>query len=113
MLIDSSPTKATSSFEVSPSRPQEALVLDAPGRPARIKYDELALTRNGTSRDERRRMPDKAGASRVSRANTSQAVSARKTHGRPQLVRKPSDWMAGSRASLVQHGPTKTVFEIF
>ena len=32
---------------------------------------------------------------------------------RPQLVRKPSDWTAGSRASLVQHGPTKTVFEIF
>jgi hypothetical protein len=32
---------------------------------------------------------------------------------RPQLVRKPSDWTASGRASLVQHGPTKTVFEIF
>jgi hypothetical protein len=81
MLIDSLPTKATSSFEVSHARPPEALALVAAGRPAR-------------------------------RANTSQAVSARETHGNPQLVRKPSDWTAGSRASLVQHGPTRTVFEI-
>ncbi len=36
----------------------------------------------------------------------------RPAHGKPQLVRKPSDWMASSRASVVQHGPTKTVFEI-
>lgn len=31
----------------------------------------------------------------------------------PQIVRKPSDWMAGSRASLVRHEPSQTVFEIF
>jgi hypothetical protein len=66
MLIDSLPTKVALSFGVSHSRPPEALVPAAPGRP-----------------------------------------------GRPQLVRKPSEWTAGSRASLVQHGPTKTVFEIF
>jgi hypothetical protein len=66
MLIDSLPTKAASSFEVSHSRPPQALVPAAPGRPRRS-----------------------------------------------QLVRKPSDWTAGSRASLVQHGPTRTVFEIF
>jgi hypothetical protein len=101
MLIDSLPRRTTSSFEVSPSRPPEALVLVAPGRPARSEYDELALPGIGTPRDERRR------------ANTSQAVSAGETDGKLQLVRKPSDWMAGSRASLVQHGPTKTVFEIF
>ena len=112
MLIDSLPTKAASSLEVSPSRPPEALVPDAPGRPARSEHDELALTGIGTPRDERRRMPDKAGGSLMSRPNTSQAVSARETHGNPQLVRKPSDWTAGGRASLVQHGPTKTVFEI-
>jgi hypothetical protein len=111
MLIDSLPTKATSSFEVSPARPPEALV--APARPARSEYDELALTGIGTPRDERRRMSDEAGGSLMTRANTSQAGSGRETHGRLQLVRKPSDWMAGSRASLVQHGPTKTVFEIF
>jgi hypothetical protein len=113
MLIDSLPTKATSSFEVSPSRPLEAVVLVAPGRPARNEYDELALPGIGTPRDERRRKPDKAGGSLMTGANTSQAVSAGETHGKLQLVRKPSDWMAGSRASLVQHGPTKTVFEIF
>jgi hypothetical protein len=112
MLIDSLPTKATSSFEVSNSRPPEALVLVASGRPARSEYDELASTGRGTSRGERRRMPDEAGGSLMSRPNTSQAVSARETHGNPQLVRKPSDWTAGSRASLVQHGPTRTVFEI-
>jgi hypothetical protein len=111
MLIDSSPTKATSSFEVSPSRPPEALVRVAPGRPARSEY-ELASTASGRPRGEWRRMPDKAGGSRMTRADTSQAVSARETAGNPQLVRKPSDWTAGSRASLVQHGPTRTVFEI-
>ena len=72
----------------------------------------LALTGIGTPRVERRRMPDKAGGSLMTRANTSQAVSARETHGNRQLVRKPSDWTAGSRASLVQHGPTGAVFEI-
>jgi hypothetical protein len=112
MLIDSLPTKATSSFEVSHARPPEALVLVAPGRPARGKYDELALTGIGTPRGERRRMPNKTGGSRVTRADTSRAVSARETPGNPQLVRKPSDWTAGGRASLVQHGPTRTVFEI-
>jgi hypothetical protein len=112
MLIDSLPTQATLSFEASHSRPPETLVLVAPGRPARSEYDELALTGIGTPRDERRRVPDKAGGSLMTRANTSQAVSARETHGKPQLVRKPSDWTAGSRASLVRHGPTKTVFEI-
>jgi hypothetical protein len=55
----------------------------------------------------------KAGDSLMSRASRSQAVPVRETHGKPQLVRKPSDWMAGSRASLVRHGPTKTVFEVF
>jgi hypothetical protein len=112
MLIDSLPTKVPLSFEVSHSRPPEALVLVAPGRPARRAYDELALTGIGTPRDERQLMPDKADGSLMTRANTSQAVSACETDGKPQLVRKPSDWTAGSRASLVQHGPTKTVFEI-
>jgi hypothetical protein len=112
MLIDLLSTKATSSFKVSRSRPPEARVRVATGRPARSKYDELALTGIGTPRDERRRMPGKAGGSLMSRASTSQAVSARETAGNPQLVRKPSDWTAGSRASLVQHGPTRTVFEI-
>jgi hypothetical protein len=93
MLIDSLPTKATSSFEVSHAR----------------EYDELTSAGRGTPRGEWRRMPDKAGGSLMSRAN---AVSARDTHDNPQLVRKPSDWTAGSRASLVQHGPSKTVFEI-
>jgi hypothetical protein len=111
MLINSLPTKSTSSFEVSPSRPPEALVLAAPGRPARSQY-ELAFTGSGTPRGEWRRMPDEAGGSLMSRANTSQAVSARELHGNPQLVRKPSDWTAGRRASLVRHGPTSTVFEI-
>ena len=35
------------------------------------------------------------------RPNTSQAVSARATPGKLELVRKPSDWTVGSRASLV------------
>jgi hypothetical protein len=113
MLIDSLPTKAASSFEARPSRPPEVLLMVAPGRAARSEYDELVLTGIGTPRDKRRRMPDKAGGSLMTRVNTSQAVSARETPGKPQLVRKPSDWTAGSRASLVQHGPTKTVFEIF
>jgi hypothetical protein len=113
MLIHSSPTKAASFFEVRPSRRPDALGLDAHNRPGRSEYDQFALTGSGTSRDERRLMPDSAGGSLVTRASTSQAVSARETHGMPQLVRKPSDWTAGSRASLVQHGPTKTVFEIF
>jgi hypothetical protein len=39
-------------------------------------------------------------------------VSARERDDKPQLVRKPSDWMASSRASIVRHGPTKTVFKI-
>jgi hypothetical protein len=112
MLIDSLPTKATSSFKVRRARPREALVLVAPGRPARSEYDELASMGRGTPRGERRHMPDKAGGPLMSRASTSQAVSARETHGNPQLVRKPSDWTAASRASLVQHEPTRTVFEI-
>jgi hypothetical protein len=107
MLIDSLLTNATSPFETNPSRPLEALVRVAPNRPARSEYDELVVTGIGTARDERRRMPNKAGGSLMTRANT------RETHGKLQLVRKPSDWMAGSRASLVRHGPTKTVFEIF
>src|SRR5580704_8147287 len=107
MLTDLLPTKATLSSKVSHSRPPEALVLVAAGGPARSEYDELALTGSGTPRDERH-MPDKAGGSPVIGANTSQAVSARETPGKPQLVRKPSDWTAGSRASLVRHGPTKT-----
>ena len=94
MLTDSMPTTATSSFEMSPSRPPEAPVPVAPRD------------------DERRRMPDKIICSRMTRAKTSHAVSARETHGKLQLVRKPSDWMASSRASVVQHGPTKTAFEI-
>jgi hypothetical protein len=57
-------------------------------------------------------MPDEIISSRKTRANTSQAVSARETHGKPQFVRKPPDWMASSRGSVAQHGPTKTVFEI-
>jgi hypothetical protein len=113
MLIDSLPTKVTSSFKVSPSRPPETLVLVEPSRPARSEYDEQALTGIGTPRDERRRVPDKARGSPMARANTSQAVSACEIRGKPQFVRKPSDWMAGSQASLVQHGPTETVFEIF
>jgi len=77
-------------------------------------YDARALREISAPReDERRRMPDKIICSRASNANTSHAVSVREATGKPRLVRKPSDWAAGSRASLVQHGPTKTVFEIF
>ena len=45
--------------------------------------------------------------------NTSRGVSAPEVHGEPQLVRKPSDWMASNQVGLVQHGPTKMVFEFF
>lgn len=112
MLTDSLPTNATSSFELNPARLPEALVPVASDRPARSRDDERALKGVNTPRDERRRMPDEIISSCMTHANTSQAVSARETHGKPQLVRKPSDWMASSRASVVQHGPTKTVFEI-
>jgi hypothetical protein len=113
MLIDSLPAKATSSFKASHSRTPEAPVLVAPGGPARGEYDELAWTGSGTPRDEPWRILNKTGGSPTTRANTSQAVSARETPGKPQLIRKPSDWTTGRRASLVQHRPTKTVFEIF
>jgi hypothetical protein len=109
MLIDLFPTKAASSFEVSHARPPERLSAVA----ARREYEELALTGNGAPRDQRGRVPDTAGGSLMTRASPSPAVSARATQAKPQLVRKPSDWTAGSRASLVQHVPTKTVFEIF
>ena len=112
MLIDLLPTKATSSFEVSRARPPQAIVRVAPGRPGRSEYVDLALTGTGTPRDQRQRMPDMAGGSLMTRPNTSQAVSARAAPGKPELVRRPSDWTPGSRASLVRHGPTKTVFEI-
>ena len=45
--------------------------------------------------------------------NTSRGVPAPEVHGEPQLVRKPSDWMASNQVGLVQHGPTKMVFEFF
>ena len=93
MLTDSLPTNAMSTCEMNPARLPEALVPVAPDRPARS-------------------MPNKIISSRMTCANTSQAVSARERHGKPQLVRIPSDWTAGGRASVVQHGPTKTVFEI-
>src|SRR5712671_2335028 len=48
----------------------------------------------------------------MTRANISDA-SALDTRSKLQLVRKPSDWMAGSGHGLVRHVPTKTVFEIF
>jgi hypothetical protein len=112
MLTDSLPTNAASSCEMNPARLPEALVPAAPDRPARSRYHERASKGTNTQRDERRRMPNKVISSRITRANTSEAVSARERHGKPQLVRKPSDWMASSRASVVQHGPTGTVFEI-
>jgi hypothetical protein len=93
--------------------PTNAMVPVAVGGPARSEYDELALTGSGAPCHEQQRMPKEAGGSPTTRANTSQAASARETSGNPQLIRKPSDWTAGSRASLVQHRPTKTVFEIF
>jgi hypothetical protein len=65
-------------------------------------------------------LPTRAASSfEASRSRPSEALlvasgrPARSQYGKPQLVRKPSDWTAGSRASLVQHGPTRTVFEIF
>jgi hypothetical protein len=95
MLTDSLPTNATSSFEMS-------------------GHDERALREiNAPREDERLRMLDKIVCSRAADANTFHAVSAREPAGKPQIVRKPSDWMAGSRASLVRHEPSKTVFEIF
>lgn len=94
MLTDLLPTNATSSFAMS-------------------GHDERALSEINAPREcERRRMPDKIIRSRAADANTSQAAAHRET-GAPQIVRKPSDWAASSRASLVEHGPTKTVFEIF
>jgi hypothetical protein len=77
-------------------------------------HDERALREIDAPRgEEQRRMLDKIICSRAADANTSHAVSAHEATGKPRLVRKPSDWMAGSRASFVQHGPTNTVFEIF
>jgi hypothetical protein len=112
MLTDSSPTNATSSVEPSPARLPQARLPVAPDPPARTRHDERALKGIDAPRHERQRMSDKIVCSRMTRADTSQAVSARSTPGKPQLVRKPSDWMASSRASVVQHGPTRTVFEI-
>jgi hypothetical protein len=95
MLTDSLPTNATSSFAMS-------------------GHDGRALRGINAPRDEeRRRMLAKIIRSRAADANTSHTVAAHKETGTPQIVRKPSDWAASSRASLVQHGPTKTVFEIF
>jgi hypothetical protein len=95
MLIDSLPTNATSPFETS-------------------GHDERALREiNAPRGEEQRRMPDKIVCSRSADANTCHAVSAHGATGKPRLVRKPSDWTASNRAGFVQHGPTKTVFEIF
>jgi hypothetical protein len=77
-------------------------------------HDARALREINALRGEQpRRMPDKIICLRAADASTSHAVSARKVNGKPRLVRKPSDWVASSRASLVRHGPTNTVFEIF
>ena len=113
MLTDSLPTNATSSRELNSERPPEALEPVASDRRARNSSDERALSGINTPRKEWRRMLDEIVCSRMTRASTSHVAGARHTHGEPQLVRKPSDWMASSRASVVQHGPTKTVFEIF
>lgn len=95
MSTDSLPTNATSSFEMS-------------------RHDERALKEIDAPRgEERRRTQVNIICSPAVDANTSHAVSGRETTGKPQIVRKPSDWMVGSRASLVQHAPTKKVFEIF
>jgi hypothetical protein len=95
MLTDSIPTNATSSIAMG-------------------GHDERALRKiNARRGEERRRAPDKIMCSRTADANASRAVSARAATGTAQIVRKPSDWMAGRRASLVQHEPSKTVFEIF
>src|SRR4051794_16665489 len=95
MVTESLPTNATSSFETS-------------------RHDEHALKEIKAPRgEERQRTPDKITCSPTADANKSHAVSTREATGEPQIVRKPSDWMVGSRASLVQHGPTKSVFEIF
>jgi len=77
-------------------------------------HDERALREiNAPRGEERRRVLDKIISSRAADANTSHAFSAHEATGTPQIIRKPSDWTASSRASFVQHGPTKTVFEIF
>jgi hypothetical protein len=94
MLTDSLPTNATSSFAMSGHDGRAPREINAP-------RDE-----------ERRRMLAKIIRSRAADANTSHTAAHKET-GTPQIVRKPSDWAASSRASLVQHGPTKTVFEIF
>jgi hypothetical protein len=95
MLTDSLPTNAASSLEMS-------------------RRDRRALKEISAPRaEERRRILDKIIPSRTADANKSHAISAHEAAGKPQIVRKPSDWMAGGRASLVQHAPTKTVFEIF
>jgi hypothetical protein len=95
MLTDSTPTNATSSIEMS-------------------RHEKRALREiNAPRGEERRRVRDKIICSRAAEANTSRAVSAHAATGTAQIVRKPSDWMAGRRASLVQHEPSKTVFEIF
>jgi hypothetical protein len=95
MLTDSLPTNAASSF-------------------AKSTRDRRALKEiNAPRAEERRRMLDKVISSRTTDANTSHAISVHEATDKPQIVRKPSDWMAGGRASLVQHAPTKTIFEIF
>src|SRR6266478_7245853 len=93
MLTDSLPADAESSFGTS-TRDRRAL-------------REIHAPRA----EERRRMLDKMIPSRTADTNTSHAISAHEAT-KPQIVRKPSDWMAGGRASLVQHAPTKTIFEI-
>ncbi|HEY3642838.1 MAG TPA: hypothetical protein VGL31_17230 [Xanthobacteraceae bacterium] len=112
MLTDSLPTNATSSRELNSERLPEALEPVAPDRRARNSSDERALSGINTPRKEWRRMLDEIVCSRMTRASTSHVARARPTHGKPQLVRKPSDWTASSRPSIVLHGPTKTVFEI-
>jgi hypothetical protein len=112
MLTETLPTNATSSHELNPERLSEALEPVAPDRPARSRSDARHLKGINAPRDERRRKPAKIISSRMTRADTSQSVFARQKHDKAQLVRKPSDWTASSRASIVQHRPTRTVFEI-
>jgi len=95
MLTDSLPTNAASSIEMSGP-------------------DERAIKRiNARRGEERRRLLDTVIPPRTADANTSHAISAHEAAGTLQIVRKPSDWKAGCRASLVHHAPTKTIFEIF
>ena len=78
MLTDPQSTNATSSFEMS-------------------RHDERALKEiNAPRGEERRRIQIKIICSPSVDANTSHAISARETIGKPQIVRKPSDWMVGS-----------------